>query len=405
MLLSLLTTSTFRRRCGRATSAACRLGVVGLCLGVVAASLALPAGAADAPDSREQLYSVSVDVASRSLADRKAAAAAGLDVLLTRLSWLTALPDSSALSSARSKPDRFYSQFRYVTTSRYDDLGQSVTELSLKYSPPAVRQLMAAAELPLWTLNRPRVAIWLAERSGGGTDLIDDPSHPLLEAALGRARYRGLPAVVPGFAGISPNSVWDRNRSALERASERLDAELLLVGRAEQLGPDNWEVRWTTWSDEQGRNLHLSGSLQSVSAPALDMIADAQASRFTVAGGEGSSLELIVENISAVDDYAQVLKYLGSLGYIDRVDVSGLQSDELTVMINTTSSADNFSRLLQVDGRMLPSTRTMRPRSLPPTGRSAFERLPSGGVGPRETPAIIPVPVVAESQLRMAWQG
>lgn len=397
MLLSLLTISAIRQR---------YVQFAGVCLGLVVASFGLSAGAADAPDSKQQLYSVSVDVASRSLVDRKTAAATGLNTLLTRLSGLTVLPNSKALSAARSKPERFYSQFRYVTTNRYDDLGQTVTELSLKYSPPAVRRLMTAAELPLWTLNRPRVAIWLAERSGGGTDLIDDPDHPLLGALLGRARFRGLPSVVPGFSGISPNMVWDQNRSALERASNRLDADLLLVGRAEQLGPDDWQVRWTSWSEGQRRTLNLTGSLQSVSAPAMDMIADAQAQRFTVAGGKGSSLELIVENISALEDYAQVLKYLGSLGYIDKVDVSGLHSDELSLMINTTSSADNFSRLLQKDGRLLPSTRTARQRSLPATGQSAFElRSPGGVVVPREGPSVIPVPVVAESQLRMAWQG
>lgn len=355
------------------------------------------------PDQREQLYSVSVDVASRSLADRKAAAAAGLEVLLTRLSGLTALPESSALKTARAKPDRFYSQFRYVTTDRYDELGQFVTELRLKYSPPAVRRLMTSAELPLWTLNRPRVAIWLAERSAGGSDLIDDPAHPLLSAVLARATYRGLPAVVPGFAGVSVNAVWRRNTAVLLRASERFDAPLLLVGRAEQRGPDDWEVRWTTWSDGQGRNLNLAGSLDSVAAPALDMVADAQTRRFSVAGGAGSTLELIVENIRTVDDYAQILQYLGSLGYVEKADVNSMRADELTVIVTTTSGAEKFSQLLQVEGRLTPSTRIVRPRPLPPTPGG----LSQAGAIDRDlsTPAIIPVPVVAQSQLRVAWQG
>lgn len=350
--------------------------------------LAAPARAADAPDTRAQLYDVSVDVASRSLADRKTAAGAGLNILLTRLSGLTTLPTSSALSRARRSPDRYYSQFRYVTTDRFDELGQPITELRLKYSPPAVRRLMTDAQLQLWTLNRPRVAIWLVERGAGGMTLIDDPEHPVLRAVLSRASYRGLPAVVPGYAGVSAGAVWARDKAALRRGSERVNAELQLVGRAEQLGPESWQVSWTSFAKGQGRNLNLSGDTVGVSTRAVDMVVDPQVQRFTVAGGVGGILELVVGRISAVDDYAQVLKYLGSLGYIEKVDVSSLRADELTLLINTNSDADKFSRLLESDGRLLPSTRSSRT------------------LGPLESQqGVVPVTVVADTVLRVDWQG
>ncbi len=383
-----------------------RSGAVLLGALLVVALTPVSAQAAQAEDVRAQLYNVSVDVASRGLADRKVAAGAGLNILLTRLSGLTTLPNSRALSAARRSPDRYYSQFRYVTTNRVDELGQGVTELRLKYSPSAVRRLMTVAELPLWTLNRPRVAIWLAERGAGGTTLIDDPAHPVLGAVLARASYRGLPAVVPGYTGVSANAVWNRDRAALIRASNASDADLQLVGRAEQLGPDNWQVRWTTWTSGQGRNLNLSGDLANVSTRAIDMVVDPQVRRFTVAGGAGSTLELVVERVSAVDDYAQVLKYLGSLGYVEKVDVSSLRADELTLLINTASDADKFASLLKSDGRLLPSTRTNRssqnlgPISSQPPVESASEPGSSAG-----TANVIPIPVVAEAVLRMEWQG
>jgi len=373
----------------------------------IAVALAtVPAQAAAGADSKAQLYSVSVDVASRGLADRKVAAGAGLDILLTRLSGLTTLPSSKALSAARRSPDRYYSQFRYVTTKRFDDLGQPVTELHLKYSPPAVRRLLSAAELPLWTLNRPRVAIWLVERAGSGMDVIDDPAHPVLAAVLARASYRGLPAVVPGYSSVNANRVWNRDKAALTRASDAADAQLQLVGRAEQLGPENWQVRWTTWADGQGRNLNLAGDLASVSTRAIDMVVDPQVRRFTVAGGAGSTLEVVVERVSAIDDYAQVLKYLGSLGYIDKVDVSSLRADELTLFVTTASDVDRFAQLLKSDGRLLPSTRNNRvPGSAGRTLRPISSQPPIDPTSSTGTASVIPVPVVAESVLRMEWQG
>lgn len=406
MLLSLKTAlkNLFQSRSnaaqtGVARSARCSsvLFVLSGVLGLV--PHALSATAEEAVDDKARLYEVSVDVASRSLADRRVAAATGLDILLTRLSGLTALPDSSALTRARRAPDRYYSQFRYVTTERYDDLGQTITELRLKYSPPAVRRLMTSAELPLWTLNRPRVAVWLAERNSGGTDLIDDPSHPLLAAVLGRASYRGLPAVIPGYAGVSASAVWERDQGALQSASDRVDAQLLLVGRAEQLGPESWRVRWTSWSDSQRRNLNLSGGLASVSEAAIDMVVDPQVRQFTAAGGAGSTLELVIGNIGAVDDYAQVLKYLGSLGYIETVDVRSLRDDELTLVINTASDMEKLGQLLAVDGRLTPSTRAPSPPRPNPSPRP-FD-LPAQTT----RPVIVPVPTIAENLLRVDWQG
>ena len=61
----------------------------------------------------DRLYNVGVDVASRSLEDRRKGAAKGLETMLTRLSGLTTLPQSSALRSARAKPERYYAQYRY----------------------------------------------------------------------------------------------------------------------------------------------------------------------------------------------------------------------------------------------------------------------------------------------------
>lgn len=387
---------------------------IGLLVASVVVGLAIPmpanaaVGVPVAGDFREQLYRVSVEVASRSIIDRNLAAAGGLNIILTRLSGLTVLPESPALSAAQSKPDRFYKQFRYVTTDRYDDLGQPVTELSLTYSPLAIRQLMAEAELPTWALNRPRVAIWLVERSGEGADFLDDPSHPLLAAVLGRASYRGMPAVVPNIASIRPSLDLnlDLEQDELMLVSGELDAEILLVGQAEQLGPDQWQVRWITWFEGEERDLNLAGSLVSVSTPALDMVANAQAVRFTVAGGAGSTLELIVENISDVAAYGQVLKYLASLGYIEKLNVSGYRASALTVSVNTTSSADNFSRLLQIDGRLMPSA---PPSALRPLPVSPAEPMGSNQVGAvvdeRDTTAVRPNSMVPEGPLRVVWQG
>jgi len=117
--------------------------------------------------------------------------------------------------------------------------------------------------------------------------------------------------------------------------------------------------------------------------------------RFTVAGGEAGTLELVVENISAVKDYAELLKYLSSRSYIENVNVGGLRGDELSLRVTTTGSAEKLMQLLAVDSRLVRSTRT---RSLPSSSAPA----PAPEYGARTA---ISVPKIADARLRVAWQG
>ena len=364
-----------------------------------------------AEDNR--LYNVGVDVASRSLEDRRKGAAKGLETMLTRLSGLTTLPQSSALRSARAKPERYYAQYRYYSTNRYDELGQPLTQLNLQFSPRALRALMLSAQLPLWSLNRPRMALWLVESTASGTEIVDDPEHPVLAAALGRADYRGLPSVVPsisgGLGGLSVRNLVNRETSALRRAADRAGAELMLVGRAQQVGPEEWQVRWTSWgSGSSSQNLNLTGSTERATTQAIDKVVNTLVNRFTVAGGEAGTLELVVENISAVKDYAELLKYLSSRSYIENVNVGGLRGDELSLRVTTTGSAEKLMQLLAVDSRLVRSTRT---RSLPTSSAPAPEPGPGSEPGTASTEfeygarTAISVPKIADARLRVAWQG
>ncbi len=399
-----------------------RANVATVWLALIGATGAPVAIAAD--DGR--LYNVGVDVASRSLEDRRLGAAAALQVMLTRLSGLTDLPESEALRAAAARPERYYSQYRYFNTSRYDELGQPLTELNLQFSPPAMRSLMLEARLPLWTLNRPRLAVWLTERFGAGNDVIEDPSHPLLAAVLERAQYRGMPTVTPGLMGLNASALWNLDQAALQEAARQQGAEFVLVGRAEQRGPDDWQVDWTSWGGD-AQQIRLGGSLEAASAPAVDALVNSLVNEYTVAGGEAGTLELIVENVSAVEDYAQVLQYLSTRSYVENVNVAGLIGDELSVLVTTTGSAEKFMQLLAIDSRLIASTRDQLPLAQMSRGQNP-KALPDPAIAPvfggsidggsidgssidsADQPeygarSAVSVPLIADVRLRLAWQG
>ena len=338
-----------------------------LLLGLALLPIALAAEQAPVANGNEvdqALFDVQVDVRSRSLEDRRRGAQRGLRQVLTRLTGLQDVPDSAALDAALEAPERYYTQYRYISTDRIDDLGAPVTTLRLRFAAPALRRLIGAADLPLWTLRRPTVAVWLVERQGSEAVFVTDPEHPLLRAVLEQARRRGLPVLLaPGSEAavrVTAADVWRAREVPLASASRALGASLVLAGRAEALGPDlvpgaepeDWRARWVTWLDDEPRRLSLAGPPDQVGAPVVDSLADALANRFTVAGGQRGVLRVRVDRIGSVADYAAVLSYLMGLSYVDSTQVVSLQGDQLVLDVATGSGAAQFLDLLGVDNRL-----------------------------------------------------
>ena len=329
--------------------------VLSWCAAVVVSCGAV-AAAADLPPN---FYRVNVPVESRSVEDRRSAAAQGLRVMLTRLTGLTEIADTPPIVAATQNPEDYFSQYRYVRTTRYDEWGQLITELQVTFVPAALRRLQAAAELPLWPLNRPRVILWLLEDDGFEAErLISDPEHPLVDALLAHGRWRGLPLVLPFADAVDVAKITSRealrgDAAAVARASERYGAQISLLGRAERLDSDSWSVRWSAYQDGRPQRLRLSGGLANVALAPVDLIADALVAQFTVAGGSVGNLALEVDGIRSVASYGGVLSYLGGLSYVSEVSVRELRGSRLLLDVTTGSDAAKFLQLLAVDARLI----------------------------------------------------
>lgn len=372
-----------------------------VCL-VAAATLGLMAPGQSTWAAEADTYNVRVDLTSRSLADRRTGAQAGLRAVLTRLTGQLDLPSSPALRRALNTPEDYYTRFRYLRTQRYDDLGTPIVVLALRFSPTAVRDLMSAAQLPLWTLNRPSVVAWVSVNGPGGATLINDPKHPVIATLRKRAKFRGLPLVLPALDAqdlslVSTRDIARPNEAKLLGASKRYGGQMVLAGRAEQIDTDNWRVRWTSWVDGNPQQLSLNGSPSNVAFAPVDRVTDALVSRFTVAGGALGTLRLQVSAIDSVADYGGVLRYLEGLSYVDNVTLVGVNSGGLELDVATSSSAAKFMELLAIESRLQQAPSRFDPRGGLGSGR--------GGVSSSNpTPEPVSVPF-ASQVLRVAWQG
>ncbi|MFX3657599.1 MAG: DUF2066 domain-containing protein [bacterium] len=206
-----------------------------------ALTLALLAAAPAGADEVPWLYDVRVPVADQSPGARIEAGGRALAELLTRITGLASVPRSDPVNRALAAPDLYDSQFGF---ERGADGG---LELGLQFVPDAVLKLVREARLPVWRANRPRVVAWIVveDASGERAVLGTASDHPVAQAVRERARQRGLPLQLPLMdledqLAVDPAAVWGRLSQTLLPASERYGADIVLVGRLQQVPGGSW---------------------------------------------------------------------------------------------------------------------------------------------------------------------
>ncbi len=318
---------------------------------------ALAAAPAARADEVPWLYEVAVPVEDQSSAARLDAAGRALAQLLSRLTGLASVPRNETVAGALAAPDLYYNQFRFEEAEEGDGL-----RLRLQFVPRAVLDLVREARLPIWRSNRPTVMGWVVmedergERSilGAGAD------HPLMEGLEERARERGVPLRLPIMdladqLAVEPAAVWGRLSQVLQPASARYGAEVLLVGRLQRSADQRWTASLELWVDDDvvSRDLE-AGEPDVLGRAAADLVADELAARYAVLDRGLRRLDLAISAVHDAKDYAELLRYFGSLEFVEEVMVSSVSGDRLGVSLITPADPEQLLELFALDRRLFP---------------------------------------------------
>ena len=309
----------------------------------------------------EWLYDVDVVVADQSADLRATAARQALLTVLKRLSGLSVVPTNPAVTLALESPQRYYVEYRYREepdpTRGAASTAKGLT-LALRFAQPAMQRLIADANLPLWSSNRPTTVAWIVVADGANRTVLGaSDTHPLLVGLRSRSRERGLPLVVPLMdldeqLEVTDAVVWGALSGVLETASERYSADQILIGRISRGAADNWVGEWQLWTrgDKQRFTLEASSAAAQGSA-IVDRLIDPLVARYVVDSGARQRLQVRVDGIAGVAEYGALLKYLGSLEFIDSVGVDEVRPGVVLLSLATRSPWDRLRDLLSLDGR------------------------------------------------------
>ena len=262
------------------------------------------------------------------------------------------VPMSEAVQAALRDPGPYYVQYRFLPGD-----GETGMRLGVSFSPKAVRDLVSRAALPIWSANRPVGLAWLAVAvEGMPTVLSRESDHPLAEGLRMRARQRGIEIGLPlldeeDAVRISVADVWYRFPYAIEQATARYEPDVVLLGRgrADPLG--KWVTEWEFRLDGGQRSFSFETQTpEEGAALAVDEVADELMDRFAVLGREAMAFELEVRGITTVGDYATLMRGLGALEFIDRVELLSAGPDRTTLRVTTRSTQSRLAELLSVYG-------------------------------------------------------
>lgn len=327
--------------------------IKGLLSALLVASLSLLPAAETEADA--QYYAVTLDVSDRSERARTRALSQALRIVLRRLTGQVDLPNEPAMRDALDAAHHYTLRFGY------ERLAEGGSALTVQFDPRAVRQLIEAAGLKVWSLERPRLMAWVLIEDDRGARILDAASLGEIPDAMRRsATEYGLPLVFPLMdiderLQVRPMHLRGLFFNDLRAASRRYQSEFILVGRIKVGDDDAWTGSWVL--AQPGAPLserEYSGDGSEIARAAMGFVLRELSSRFALQTGVETHVRISVEGVRDISDYAELFDYLDQLDGVQRTQLYEVTSGLITLDVWLATSWEGFLDLLGQQRRLRP---------------------------------------------------
>ena len=299
------------------------------------------------------LYTAQVPLDPEQDNPRAAAYEVALADVILRVSGADLANDPEMLETLFPDPAAYIVQFRP---------GEDDT-LWVSFDGEAIERVLRQAGQTVWGSDRPLTLIWLAVDWGQGEREIvaaDDPTRSRDEArsidrnrllrqrVLDVAERRGLPVAFPlldtiDLQNLSFSDIWGGFDDALLGASERYEADAILVGRVR---PETAQRnRWSFYLGGQERS--WTGEPELI----LNYVADLLASEFAISGtAVPENVRLTVTGIDSVASFGAVENMLRDLSVVEQFAIVEVDGDRVNFRVTAIGGLDRLRRALRFSG-------------------------------------------------------
>jgi hypothetical protein len=294
------------------------------------------------PAARSDLFQATGPLVDRTEAGYTASFQAALKTVLVRVTGLRNADTDPALAPLVGEARRFVQQFHPAPDNK----------LWVAFDGAAIERWLTQNAQPLWGRERPSTLVWLTVQTTaqGGTVVTRDDTSELKFLLDAQASARGIQLLWPSAADLQGNhldfgAVNTMSATALADIAHRLGGDGVLIGRASN-ATGSASVRWThVFAD---RNSDFAGTLEGV-----DRAADTYAELFA-ASGAFAPVDIEVDGINDVKDYAGVQNFLESLTFVTHVSIQALDGDIVRFRLTTRGGVEPLHRAIKLNGLLMP---------------------------------------------------
>jgi uncharacterized protein len=267
----------------------------------------------------DALYEVIIPCGSQTDLERQRLFKQGMKEVLNRISTESDLHRYPDIVNALDRAVDFIERYAYE-----DD------KIRIQYNAALIRPLIHRTGQVVWGEHRPKVILWLAVEENQQRRLIGQETDRALQAKLlEMATRRGIPLVLPqmdleDISAVSTNDIWGEFPSVLQQASQRYEAQAVLVGRLRSLGGNEWEASWQWLAGGTPLIWENSGdSIEGVLNSGFDRL-NMQFKGHYATKKEGSlsqSMMIGILNLHSIRDFIRAESYLESLDLVKEVNL------------------------------------------------------------------------------------
>jgi hypothetical protein len=299
------------------------------------------------------LYSAQVTLDQEEADPRAHAYEMALADVLLRVSGSELSMDAEMLELLFPNPASYVVQFRPGA----DDT------LWVSFDGDAIQNTLRQAGQTVWGSDRPLTLIWLAVDWGQGEREIiaaDDPvrsrdearsidrNRLLRQRVLDIAERRGLPVAFPlldtiDLQNLSFSDIWGGFDDALIAASERYEADTILVGRVRPASSQR--NRWSFYFGGEERTWNGEPEL------VISQVADLLAAEFAISGTAVlETVDVTIAGIESMDAFGAVQNLLAEMTVIEQFSITEVNGDRIRFRVAAIGGADRLRRALRFSG-------------------------------------------------------
>lgn len=299
------------------------------------------------------LYEAEVEVSDQAPSTRAAGMQKAMVAVLLKVSGTNRVTENKALIKETKNPSRYVQQYRYRSAAGGDsDKGRLILQVS--FDPKSIDSLLRSHDFGVWGKTRPSTLVWLGVEDKGSRVIVGANDGGLLRKLLiSEGERRALSLKLPLLdmtdqSRVTTSDIWGEFFDTIRKASQRYEAQAILVGRLYPLSSSRWEVRWAL--DYHGavqRWQEQDNDVSSLIARAVARVSDHLSKNFAESVTSRSGDLLIrVDDVRSLGDYRRVLDYLKGVQGIKHVVSEGQKSGSMYIRLSTEGGSEAALRVI-----------------------------------------------------------